>query len=1216
MDLHDVQGLVFHSYRAFPHAAYVRLTFEKNPYAVKRWLALLLETQTIDSAAPKERPRDHPGVRVNIALSFTGLAAAGLNDAALRTFPSAFVEGLGTENRDGTPDHRARALGDVDESAPAKWVWGYQGQPPVDAVLLVYATDTNTRDAAVKHWTDSALTVGAIALGGAPTMFGSFPETDAANKEAFGFVDGISQPVLKGGRDSLGRKDRQPDSSVLEDGEILLGHRDASRMLSWSPTVSAKHDPLGLLRPAPEVDEPLEKLAPGDRPRDLGYNGTFLVFRQLAQDVDGFNLACQTASESVEIPVDRFKALLVGRWQDGSPIVKCPIANDRALEKAPAANDFGYRSDPNGERCPIGSHIRRANPRDSLGDDPEESWRVTKRHRILRRGRPYRDSRGEQGLHFICLNADIVRQFEFIQQNWINDATFGGLDGEDDPLAGPRQGRAAVGTLTLPAPPEHRLRRRVAGLTQFVTVKGGGYFFLPSLTALHYLAEMPMPRAPRSLEWQPAPPALTGRDRVRLLFLSRFSLLLALTLIALPLSLLVDRLVPIVRPVFLLSGLRDMMIVSALASLTAAVAMLTFRIVELYASLRFGVETSRPQPLTWRRVLRWQAATLPIVGTAWALSAGDATFGRLRELAAFGFAAVVGYLGAFAIVFVAAAARQRSVRADNPEDAALLPPSRLQTRLKAQSSIILRIAIAGRAVRFIESRAATWPTDHGTGYVDHETGRILPGHLAAMTLVATIGLVYATGWWGLRPPDPPFGFQLPPLAYVLFLLLINGWAAAAAAFFLDRYRFPLVTAIAAWLALVTFVGGSDYEFAVKKATLTPAPGAADVIASADAYYRNRAGSGSSDRPVIVVAAGGGGIYQAAWTARVLTGLTDLWGPAFSENVRLISAVSGGSVGAIHYVNQFTNAGPPRGDLQHIVDAAKTSTNGDVWWGFAYPDLLRVLLPFRIKRLVIGQLDRGWALEKGWHRALGLSRDAPEPTMGDWQADALSGWRPAIAFNATIVESGKRAVLATYAVRGSGAADLASIIGTDDVSVITAARLSAAFPYVTPFARPTSGDTHVMNHLADGGYWDNDAVATAIEWLRAAAPVLTDRKVLLIRIPAPRGPERTGGDQSWVWQGTAPLAALGSAWMKAQQDRNAREIDLLASRAWERSIRSVEIPHGRKDAPVSWHLSRSEGCDVEKKWRAIAASSKALTTIAEVLGDRVASETSLPLECSQ
>ena len=114
---------------------------------------------------------------------------------------------------------------------------------------------------------------------------------------------------------------------------------------------------------------------------------------------------------------------------------------------------------------------------------------MTSRHRILRRGRSY-SSGGERGLHFICLNASIARQFEFIQQNWLNDSTFGGLVCEDDPLVGSRRS-AGSGSLTLPPPPENRLSRRVGGLERFVKVKGGGYFFLPSLCALRFLAQLP-----------------------------------------------------------------------------------------------------------------------------------------------------------------------------------------------------------------------------------------------------------------------------------------------------------------------------------------------------------------------------------------------------------------------------------------------------------------------------------------------------------------------------------------------------------------------------------------------------------------------------------------------------------------------------------------------------------------------------------------------------
>src|SRR5262249_32944536 len=157
-------------------------------------------------------------------------------------------------------------------------------------------------------------------------------------------------------------------------------------------------------------------------------------------------------------------------------------------------------------RCPIGAHIRRANPRDSLDDDPQQSLRIVNRHRILRRGRPYTDGK-DAGLHFIALNADIVRQFEFIQQNWINNATFGGLDLEDDPLVGARDGDAGRGQLTLPPPPAGDLWRRVTGLRRFVTVKGGAYFFLPGITALRYLADQrPAAKVSASLSSNTRPP--------------------------------------------------------------------------------------------------------------------------------------------------------------------------------------------------------------------------------------------------------------------------------------------------------------------------------------------------------------------------------------------------------------------------------------------------------------------------------------------------------------------------------------------------------------------------------------------------------------------------------------------------------------------------------------------------------------------------------------
>jgi hypothetical protein len=366
------------------------------------------------------------------------------------------------------------------------------------------------------------------------------------------------------------------------------------------------------------------------------------------------------------------------------------------------------------------------------------------------------------------------------------------------------------------------------------------------------------------------------------------------------------------------------------------------------------------------------------------------------------------------------------------------------------------------------------------------------------------------------------------------------------------------------------------------------------------------------------------VHQAAWTARVLAGLTELWGPAFSGNVRLISGVSAGSVGTLHYVNQFSEAGPPVGSLQPMVDAAKASGTGDIWWGLAYPDLVRGLLPFPLKRFLPGTLDRGWALDQAWRRALGLGQTTIDPTVGRWQADGAAGWRPAVAFNALIVETGERVVLATYGLpetlttngTKSATKGVAPITAHRDLSMITAARLSAAFPYVTPFARASNSVGENQVHLADGGYWDNYAVVSALEWLRAAAPLLADRKVLLIQIPPSSPAESPGRDRAWVWQLTAPLGALETVRTNAQGARNELEIvELLGN--WAGSLTSVTIPFDRSDVLLSWHLSRRERCDIERVWRDAYLSNppaKELTQIDAVLGPRQSTSSALPAEC--
>jgi Dyp-type peroxidase family len=190
---------------------------------------------------------------------------------------------------------------------------------------------------------------------------------------------------------------------------------------------------------------------------------------------------------------------MVGRWPSGAPLVKAPDHDDPTLAQD---NDFAFAAtDLYGNRCPIGAHIRRGNPRDSLDPGPgtEQSITIGKHHRLMRRGREYgppvdpttlfddapNDDNIDRGLHFVCLCADIARQFEFVQHTWLLSTKFGGLYADADPLLGaPAPG---AGTFTIQADP---VRHQYRGLSRFVTVRGGAYFFLPGIRATRYLANL------------------------------------------------------------------------------------------------------------------------------------------------------------------------------------------------------------------------------------------------------------------------------------------------------------------------------------------------------------------------------------------------------------------------------------------------------------------------------------------------------------------------------------------------------------------------------------------------------------------------------------------------------------------------------------------------------------------------------------------------------
>lgn len=468
----DIQGLIVSSYKHLPCAAYVLLRIRDGKGA-RAWLSQQLQEITTSEGK-------HLDFSTNIAFTYAGLKNLGLGQRALDTFSRPFQEGMATE-------HRSRILGDNDENLPAKWDWGGTSGKQVDALLLIYGRDEHLLKAQLerreRELTASGIEeIAALAAGRQPD-----------SHEHFGFSDGIGQPVMDGTGNEERQKRRTHHATTLPPGEFLLGHTNLYKVVADSPMVAAEEDPGQLL---PVISDSSTGLHARTGMHDLGRNGTYLVFRQLAQDVAKFWNFLDAATPGPNGNKDpeareRLGAKFVGRWKSGAALVLSPQKDDPALMNE---NDFAYLDkDPRGLACPIGSHIRRSNPRDSLGPNSKTALDSANRHRIIRRGRsygdrlkdPFVDDGAKRGLHFICLNSDIERQFEFVQQTWINNPVFGGLDGEVDPLVGNLPKGDC--TFTVQGSP---LRERIHGLRRFVTVKGGAYFFLPGIAALKYLASL------------------------------------------------------------------------------------------------------------------------------------------------------------------------------------------------------------------------------------------------------------------------------------------------------------------------------------------------------------------------------------------------------------------------------------------------------------------------------------------------------------------------------------------------------------------------------------------------------------------------------------------------------------------------------------------------------------------------------------------------------
>lgn len=417
-------------------ARYEFLTF-RQPAGARAWLSGLIEKV----GTAREVGKSQVDSRwVTLAFTWNGLRSLGVSDASLATFPEEFRQGMAA---------RAGILGATGANHPDHWVGGLASSD-LHAVLVLFARDSSERERA-RNVHDAYVSECAGVARLSSLDLDAIPPFGYAH-EHFGYRDRLSQPVIEG----TGEEPIPGSGPPLKAGEFILGYPDEDGL------------PAGL--PQPEI---------------LSRNGSYLGYFMLEEHVGAFRDFLGQHGKTTQ-EQELLAAKLMGRWRSGAPLVLAPEADDPELGADPQrTNNFDYgKMDPYGYACPLGSHIRRMNPRDTAAN--------MNRRKMIRRGGTYGpplpegapEDGVERGLAGFVGCASLVRQFEFAMNVWVNDPTFHELGNERDPFVGTHDGTY---DMTIPKRP---IRKKIKHLPAFTTMRGGAYFFLPGIKALRYLAAL------------------------------------------------------------------------------------------------------------------------------------------------------------------------------------------------------------------------------------------------------------------------------------------------------------------------------------------------------------------------------------------------------------------------------------------------------------------------------------------------------------------------------------------------------------------------------------------------------------------------------------------------------------------------------------------------------------------------------------------------------
>jgi Dyp-type peroxidase family len=436
LDLHEIQATVLRQRPAPYFGTHILLRVDEAR-AGRAFLRRL--TPHVDSAVGWWEAAN---AWLAVGISYAGLEAIGVPEASLRSFPEAFRVGMAA---------RARQLGDEGVNHPQRWDLPFgTGQIHVGVSAFSDSEDKLRRAlATARELYEGFSGVSVLHM----QDFGAQP----GDLNPLGYKDGIDQPAIEGnGVDPLPGQGRP-----IKAGEFILGYPGES----------------GVPLPMPQPDI-------------LGRNGTFVGLRKYQSRVGAFNRFLHAHGRTEE-ERELLAAKLVGRWRSGAPLTLAPDVDNPVLGADPQRNnDFDYSNDGHGRQAPFGCHIRRMNPRDTALS------RLTdvNLHRLIRRGTTYgppydatamseADDETPRGAYFLFISAKAMATIEFLQQEWVNDGNFMGLGSERDPIIG-LQEEGAVFTI-----PREPVRHRVHGIETFNVLRGGEYFFMPSLSALKWLGE-------------------------------------------------------------------------------------------------------------------------------------------------------------------------------------------------------------------------------------------------------------------------------------------------------------------------------------------------------------------------------------------------------------------------------------------------------------------------------------------------------------------------------------------------------------------------------------------------------------------------------------------------------------------------------------------------------------------------------------------------------